>query len=53
MQVFLPTPRTTYTVTVTAADDLVGHPLAAAPRTWHFATIPRHVYLPLLLRNTQ
>jgi hypothetical protein len=40
-----------YTVTVTAADDLMGHPLAGAPVAWHFATAPYRVCLPLAVRN--
>jgi uncharacterized repeat protein (TIGR01451 family) len=40
-----------YTVTVTVADDLAGHPLAGAPVAWHFATAPYRVCLPLAVRN--
>jgi uncharacterized repeat protein (TIGR01451 family) len=40
-----------YTVTVTVADDLMGHPLAGAPVAWHFATAPYRVCLPLVVRN--
>jgi len=42
---------TTYTVTVTAANDPVGNPLSGAPYTWHFATVPYRVYLPIVMRN--
>ena len=40
-----------YTVTVTVADDLAGHPLAVAPVVWSFATAPYRVCLPLVVRN--
>jgi uncharacterized repeat protein (TIGR01451 family) len=43
--------RTTHTVTVSAASDLVGNPLAGAPYAWHFTTVGFRVYLPLLTRS--
>jgi hypothetical protein len=46
--------QTTYTVTVTAASDLVGNPLSGAPVVWHFTTAKGqvYVYLPLVVRNS-
>ena len=45
---------TRYTVTVSAADDLAGNPLADAPVAWWFNTAAAdvvEVYLPLVMRN--
>jgi uncharacterized repeat protein (TIGR01451 family) len=44
--------RTMYAVTVIAASDLAGNPLASAPVAWQFATAGYSVYLPLLLRGS-
>ena len=44
---------TVYTVTVTAADDLAGHPLSGTPYAWHFTTAPHRVYLPLVLKQSK
>ena len=44
-------PQTAYTVTITAADDLVGNPLAGAPYAWSFSTSRYRVYLPLVARE--
>jgi hypothetical protein len=41
---------TTYTVTVMAASDLAGNPLADAPAVWQFTTSKYSVYLPLVVR---
>jgi uncharacterized repeat protein (TIGR01451 family) len=41
----------TYTISVTAANDLVGNRLSGAPYVWHFSTAPFRVYLPLVMRN--
>jgi uncharacterized repeat protein (TIGR01451 family) len=43
--------RTMYTVTVIAASDLAGNPLASAPVVWQFTTAKYSVYLPLVLRG--
>jgi hypothetical protein len=44
-------PGTVYTVTVTAAEDLAGNPLAGAPYGWWFMTVEEHwLYLPLVLK---
>jgi hypothetical protein len=43
--------HTTYTVTVSAANDMVGLPLAGAPRSWPFTTEVHQVFLPTVLRN--
>ena len=48
------TESTRYTVTVSAADDLAGNPLADAPVAWWFETSGVDVikvYLPLVMRN--
>jgi hypothetical protein len=45
--------QTTYTVTVTAATDLGGNPLAGAPYAWHFTTVSYRLYLPLVVRSYQ
>jgi uncharacterized repeat protein (TIGR01451 family) len=42
---------TTYTVTVTAANDLAGNSLSDAPYTWSFTTVPYRMYLPVMLKN--
>jgi hypothetical protein len=42
---------TTYTVTVTRARDLAGNSLSGAPYAWHFATVIRSLYLPVVLRD--
>jgi hypothetical protein len=42
---------TVYTVTVEAAADLVGNPLAEAPVAWSFTTELHRLYLPMVLRN--
>ena len=44
------TAGTVHTITVTAADDLEGHPLSGAPYAWRFATAPHRVYLPLVTK---
>jgi hypothetical protein len=47
-------PGTVYTVTVTAAEDLAGNPLADAPYGWWFMTVEPEeehwLYLPLVLK---
>jgi hypothetical protein len=42
----------TYTVTITAADDRGGNPLAGAPYAWHFTTVSYRLYLPLVVRQS-
>ncbi len=47
--------ETTYVLTITAADDLAGNPLANAPYDWQFATAAgpqdlTYVYLPIVIR---
>ncbi len=42
---------TTYTFTVTAADDTVGNALVGAPYAWQFTTVDYAIYLPLVLRQ--
>jgi hypothetical protein len=44
-------PQTAYTVTIIAADDLAGNPLAGAPYAWSFSTSRYRVYLPLVARE--
>jgi hypothetical protein len=41
----------TCTVTVSAAQDLLGNPLAGAPYAWHFTTSGFRVYLPLVMHS--
>jgi uncharacterized repeat protein (TIGR01451 family) len=43
---------TTYSVSITAADDLAGLPLAEAPYTWEFNTPSQWLFLPLVARST-
>jgi uncharacterized repeat protein (TIGR01451 family) len=43
--------RTMYTITVIAASDPAGNPLAAAPVAWQFTTAKYSVYLPVVLRE--
>jgi hypothetical protein len=43
--------ETVHTVTVEAAADLSGNPLAGAPVVWSFTTGLHQLYLPLVLRN--
>jgi hypothetical protein len=40
-----------YTITITAADDLAGNPLAGAPYAWSLSTSRHRVYLPLVARE--
>ena len=42
---------TVYTVTVTAADDLVGNPLADTPYIWSFETERHLIYVPAVLNE--
>ena len=41
----------TYDVTVTAASDPLGNPLAGAPYAWSFATGPYRLHFPLVLKR--
>jgi hypothetical protein len=41
---------TTYTVTIIAADDLVGNPLSNAPLIWRFTTAGHECFLPIVSR---
>jgi hypothetical protein len=43
----------TYTVTIIAAEDLLGNSLAETPYTWQFATASARFYLPLVLCDYQ
>jgi methionine-rich copper-binding protein CopC len=44
-------PGTSYTITVTEAEDLAGNPLSDAPVTWSFTTLYK-VYLPVTLKHS-
>lgn len=45
------TGETVYTVTVTAADDLAGNPLADTPYIWSFETERHLIYVPAVLNE--